>query len=167
MKFRILNLRRRTSVGKVQMSGLPPGQILDGIELILDYIPETTSGISAEEEKRTIESIDKHVLGLKDQVFFDTDFAVSKSTEEAPKKKIEPLTSTTSEGQEPYESIVKSRDEWKVKYEATESKRRGLQLKLNEYKKKLIKAGIIKDESDSTTTEGTADTKGGKAAKTS
>lgn len=155
--FKLLNMRRRMATMKGIIPGVP-GQVqtLEGIELILDYIPKNVTGITPQEEEEVLKLVNERIQTTK-----GTPFIILNESEDAPAKDEKTSSESTTESQD--EASV-----WKAKYEAAESKRRGLQLKVNEYKKKLIKAGIITDESgEVTTTEGGANTKGAKASKPS
>lgn len=122
--FKLLAVRRRNVTIKSHLPGQPSVQAIDGIEVVLDYIPKLGS-ISPEEEKEVVDAINRH----------------SKVTEGGPFLTVaqfsDSVDQSTEEVDNPDESVGEV--DWKTKYENTESKRRGLQLKVNEYKKKLEK----------------------------
>jgi len=129
-KFKMLGLRRRTTTVKSHMPGQPPVTSLDGIELVLEYIPEGVV-ITPEEEKKVVENVKVFNEAKADKIFLDLD-ALQCTTE------IEPEISS-AETSADVNTFVEEAAKWKTKYEEAESKRRGLQLKVNEYKGKLAK----------------------------
>lgn len=150
--FKVINLRRRMATLKGQIPGVPGSiQTLEGIEMVLDYVPKTKTGITAEEEKQVVDFINARIQQMKESnnpfITLYNDENPTPDQQGAPDKNSESTGSDKNPTQD--EASV-----WKAKYEEEQSKRRGLQLKVNEYKKKLIAAGLIKDESTTTGTEG-------------
>lgn len=163
ISFKVLNVRRRTSTMKSKIPGVPNNiTVLDGIEIILDYVPETQQGITPEEEKKVVEFINQRMQRMRASklpfiILYDEENPSPTTQGDAPENPNG--TTTQSENDEA--------SKWKAKYEESETKRRGLQLKVNEYKKKLVKAGIISDESTSTGAEAATSAESGKTSKPS
>lgn len=154
IQFKVLNLRRRLANMRGQIPGVPSQvQMLEGIELILDYIPDATTGISTIEEQKVVNFINNKIQETKGNPFI---ILYNNETLVTPTQKGE---SVENNDEKTLLKQVKSEtsgeaEKWKAKYDEVISKNRGLVLKCNEYKKKLINAGIIKDESTTQTQGG-------------
>lgn len=149
IKFTLSNLRRRQSVVKPLSTRYgvinKPYNVLDGIELHLEYVKDGKV-VSTEEEKKVVNAINLFVAKAG-----ETGRGFLEISEEGELLGTAPVNEIDSALAETLQTISQERDKWKTKYEETEGKRKALQLKNNEYKNKL---GIA-DEADSTVSEGT------------